>query len=70
MWVLGISCYYHDSAVALIDDGRIVFAIHEERLSRRKQDSRFPTLAIGRALEETGCAATTSTESSFTKTRR
>jgi carbamoyltransferase len=54
MWVLGISCYYHDSAVALIDDERIVFAIHEERLSRRKQDSRFPTLAIGRALEETG----------------
>ncbi len=54
MWVLGISCYYHDSAVALIDEGRIVFAIHEERLSRRKQDSRFPTLAVGRALEAAG----------------
>src|SRR5579862_7179593 len=51
MWVLGISCYYHDSAVALIDDDRIVFAIHEERLSRRKQDARFPALAVGRALE-------------------
>ena len=51
MSVLGISCYYHDSAVALIDEGEIKFAIHEERLSRRKQDARFPALAIGRALE-------------------
>src|SRR3954470_5682379 len=51
MSVLGISCYYHDSAVALIDDNKIQFAIHEERLSRRKQDARFPALAVGRALE-------------------
>jgi carbamoyltransferase len=51
MWVLGISCYYHDSAAALINDNEITFAIHEERLSRQKQDSRFPALAIGRALE-------------------
>src|SRR4051794_792209 len=51
MSVLGISCYYHDSAVALIDDQEVQFAIHEERLSRRKQDARFPALAIGRALE-------------------
>src|SRR3954451_10053296 len=51
MSVLGISCYYHDSAVALIDDNEIQFAIHEERLSRRKQDARFPALAVGRALE-------------------
>src|SRR5256714_8073342 len=51
MSVLGISCYYHDSAVALIDNDEIQFAIHEERLSRRKQDARFPALAVGRALE-------------------
>src|ERR1051326_380219 len=51
MPVLGISCYYHDSAVALIDNNEIKFAIHEERLSRRKQDARFPALAVGRALE-------------------
>src|SRR3954453_19536277 len=51
MSVLGISCYYHDSAVALIDNNEVQFAIHEERLSRRKQDARFPALAVGRALE-------------------
>jgi carbamoyltransferase len=52
--VLGISCYYHDSAVALVDDDEIRFAIHEERLSRRKHDSRFPVLAIGAALDAAG----------------
>ncbi|MBV8152428.1 MAG: hypothetical protein JOY59_12790, partial [Candidatus Eremiobacteraeota bacterium] len=51
MNVLGISCYYHDSAAALVDDGAIRFAIQEERLSRLKHDARFPALAIGRALE-------------------
>jgi carbamoyltransferase len=49
--VMGISCYYHDSAVALLDDTEIKFAIHEERLSRIKHDARFPVLAIGHALE-------------------
>jgi carbamoyltransferase len=52
--VLGISCYYHDSAVALVDEDEIRFAIHEERLSRRKHDSRFPVLAIGGALDAAG----------------
>ena len=51
MNVLGISCYYHDSAAALVDDESIRFAIQEERLSRVKHDARFPALAIGRALE-------------------
>ena len=51
MNVLGISCYYHDSAAALVDDSSIKFAIQEERLSRLKHDSRLPVLAIGRALE-------------------
>jgi len=54
MLVLGISCYYHDSAVALLDDSRILFAVHEERLSRVKHDARFPVLAIGSALHATG----------------
>jgi carbamoyltransferase len=51
---MGISCYYHDSAVALVDDSRILFAIHEERLSRQKHDARFPVLAIGSALHACG----------------
>jgi carbamoyltransferase len=51
MRVLGISCYYHDSAAALVDEASILFAIQEERLSRVKHDARFPALSIGRALE-------------------
>ena len=47
---MGISCYYHDSALAVVDDDEIRFAIHEERLSRVKHDARFPVLAIGAAL--------------------
>jgi carbamoyltransferase len=54
MLVMGISCYYHDSAVALLDETQIKFAIHEERLSRIKHDARFPVLAIGHALEACG----------------
>ncbi len=47
---LGISCYYHDSAAALIKDGEIVAAAQEERFSRKKQDSRFPKNAISYCL--------------------
>lgn len=54
MLVMGISCYYHDSAVALADDSEVRFAIQEERLSRVKHDSRFPVLAIGSALKSSG----------------
>jgi carbamoyltransferase len=50
---LGISCYYHDSAAAIVDDSEIKFAIQEERLSRRKHDRRFPALAIAHGLQ--GC---------------
>src|SRR4051812_9750119 len=46
MNILGISCYYHDSAAALIQDGLVVAAAEEERFSRLKHDSRFPSLAI------------------------
>ena len=50
MITLGISAYYHDSAVAILQDEKIIFALQEERLSRKKADDRFPTLAIKSAL--------------------
>jgi carbamoyltransferase len=51
MKVLGISAFYHDSAAALIDDGRIVAASQEERFSRRRHDARFPSSAIKFCLQ-------------------
>ena len=49
-YILGISCYYHDSAAALIKNGEIVAAAQEERFSRKKHDSRFPKSAIAYCL--------------------
>ncbi len=46
MYILGISCFYHDSAAALIKDGIIVAAAAEERFSRKKHDNGFPGMAI------------------------
>src|SRR6202521_2585191 len=46
MIVLGISAYYHDSAAALVRDGVIVAAAHEERFTRKKHDSGFPANAV------------------------
>jgi carbamoyltransferase len=54
MNILGLSFYYHDSAAALVQDGVLVAAIAEERISRKKHDSGFPTLAIEWALKEGG----------------
>jgi carbamoyltransferase len=54
MNILGLSFYYHDSAAALVQDGKLVAAIAEERISRVKHDSGFPTLAIEWALKEGG----------------
>jgi len=51
MKVLGISAFYHDSAAALIEDGRIVAAAQEERFSRRRHDARFPSAAIASCLQ-------------------
>ncbi|MEE8350512.1 MAG: carbamoyltransferase [Acidobacteriota bacterium] len=48
--ILGISAYYHDSAACLLDDGRIIAALQEERFSRLKHDSSFPSQAIARIL--------------------
>lgn len=50
--ILGISAYYHDSAAALVIDGEIISAAQEERFTRKKQDSRFPTNAINYCLRE------------------
>jgi carbamoyltransferase len=50
--ILGISAFYHDSAAALIEDGRIIAAAQEERFSRKKHDSRFPVHAIRYCLAE------------------
>lgn len=54
MNVLGVNCYLHDSSVALVQDGRVVFAAEEERFSRIKKDARFPRLAIKAALDHAG----------------
>ena len=54
MRILGISAYYHDSAAALVEDGRIVAAAQEERFTRKKHDSCFPVNAIGYCLSEAG----------------
>lgn len=50
--ILGISAFYHDSASALLIDGKIVAAAHEERFTRKKHDSRFPSRAVEYCLNE------------------
>jgi len=52
--VLGISAFYHDSAAALVVDGEIVAAAHEERFTRKKHDDSFPTHAVQYVLREAG----------------
>ncbi len=52
--ILGISAYYHDSAAALLVDGEIVAAAHEERFSRKKHDARFPAGATRYVMSEAG----------------
>lgn len=54
MYILGISCYYHDASAALLKDGRIVAAAEEERFTRKKHDTRFPTNAISYCLKSQG----------------
>ena len=50
--ILGISSLYHDSAAALIVDGKIISASQEERFTRIKHDFRMPVNAIKSCLEE------------------
>ncbi len=52
MKILGISCFYHDSAACLVDDGVIVAAAQEERFTRVKHDEGFPSNAIRYCLAE------------------
>ena len=52
--ILGISAYYHDSAAAIVVDGDIVAAAHEERFTRKKHDPSFPTNAAKYVLDEAG----------------
>ena len=52
MYNLGISCYYHDSAAALLKDGHVIAAVEEERFSRKKFDDDFPKSAIVWCLKE------------------
>ncbi len=57
MYILGISAFYHDSAVALIRDGEIIYAAQEERFTRIKHDYRFPVKAIENCFQTCGITA-------------
>ncbi|MBI2564876.1 hypothetical protein HYV79_02700, partial [Candidatus Woesearchaeota archaeon] len=59
MYVLGISCFYHDSAACLLKDGKVIAAAEEERFTRKKHDTGFPENAIKFCLD---CAGITSKE--------
>lgn len=55
MIILGISCYYHDAAAAVLKDGKLIAAAQEERFTRKKHDQNFPSNAIAYCLREAGC---------------
>ncbi len=57
MIIVGVSAFYHDSAVAVIKDGEILFAAQEERFSRKKHDSSFPELALAAGLKHSNISA-------------
>ncbi|HUF74689.1 MAG TPA: carbamoyltransferase N-terminal domain-containing protein, partial [Longimicrobiales bacterium] len=54
MNILGISCFYHDSAAALLRDGELVAAAHEERFTRKRHDAAIPKEAVRYCLAEAG----------------
>jgi len=56
MNIIGISCFYHDSAAVLLCDGEIVAAVQEERFSRKKHDPRFPKKALSYCLSKENLA--------------
>ena len=49
--IIGISAYFHDSSVALLEDGKIIYAAQEERFSRIKHDASFPERALQNLLK-------------------
>ena len=53
-YILGISCFYHDSASTLIRDGEIITAVQEERFTRKKHDHNFPINSINYCLKSQG----------------
>ncbi|MEI6831387.1 MAG: carbamoyltransferase [Candidatus Omnitrophota bacterium] len=57
MKILGISCFYHDSAACIVSDGKIIAAVQEERFTRKKHDSSFPINSINYCLKEAGVNA-------------
>src|SRR5690606_8982111 len=57
VYILGISCFYHDSAAVLLGDGRIIAAAQEERFSRKRHDEGFPDRAIQYCLRQAGISA-------------
>ena len=58
MKIVGISAYYHDSAAALIDNGKIICAAQEERFTRKKHDASFPQNAMEFCLDYSGTTPT------------
>ncbi len=56
MRILGLSAFYHDSAAAFVEDGRVVAAAQEERFTRKKFDANFPRCAIDYCLREARCS--------------
>ena len=50
-YILGVSCFYHDSAATLLRDGEIIVAVQEERFTRKKHDADFPLNAISYCLK-------------------
>ncbi len=54
MYILGLSCFYHDAAACLVKDGEIIAAAQEERFTRQKHDAGFPGNAVAYCLEAAG----------------
>jgi len=65
MYILGISCYYHDSAAAVLKDGKVVAGVEEERFSREKNDDGFPKKAIDYCMKAAGISGSDLTCISF-----
>ena len=56
MNILGINYFFHDSTACIVSDGKLIIAIEEERLTRKKHTNDFPVNAILKCLEVTGLA--------------
>jgi len=54
MNILGVSCFYHDSAACIVRDGDVIAAVQEERFTRKKHDASFPINAVNYCLKEAG----------------